>query len=542
MNMRVRMLGGTQVGYARMTRRWWTPVHERLAEQGLTDRPLYFVSSNTHSLVNIATGVAREREEALVEFVESAARGRHPARPSSRRSARAAARAPGRTSSTSWRALYFDSHGEEGRAARRRSEAGVRRVAHPEHDGAARARADHPAGAAGAGAARPAAGRRGRRRARGAPRRVIVNIDYPLGVAAYNILREVAVDSSTLRGVYVLGKAATLNADVGDVMLSSVVHDEHSGSTYWLDNAFSVDDLAPATCASAAGSTTSARSPSRARSCRTAPTSTSTTARRSRWWRWRPARTATRSTRSPTPTATPWRGGQLLEAAARLRDHPLRLRHALHAGAHARRPRPELLRDGLDLRVVAGDPAADPAAGGRARLAPASAAGWRTCATGRPLGADGVPGRLQLGESLEAAERVGRRAGVVGRRGVCRTRVTDLGGQLVDLGGELRVARRVDDRVQRVVARRAPGRARRGGRTAGSRRRRARRRCPHLAEIEARRAALRRRARRRRCSPRPAPAPARPPGRAAAARRAPRSPPRRSARAPRTTGTARPPG
>src|SRR5204863_769601 len=75
-------------------------------------------------------------------------------------------------------------------------------------------------------------------------RATIVNIDYPLGVAAYNILREVAVDSSALRGVYVLGKAATLNADVGDVMLSSVVHDEHSNSTYWLDNAFSIDDLA----------------------------------------------------------------------------------------------------------------------------------------------------------------------------------------------------------------------------------------------------------------------------------------------------------
>src|SRR5579872_3437420 len=33
-------------------------------------------------------------------------------------------------------------------------------------------------------------------------------------------------------------------ADIGDVMISSVVHDEHSGCTYWLDNAFSVDDLA----------------------------------------------------------------------------------------------------------------------------------------------------------------------------------------------------------------------------------------------------------------------------------------------------------
>jgi hypothetical protein len=74
---------------------------------------------------------------------------------------------------------------------------------------------------------------------------VIVNIDYPLGDAAYNILREIAVASGAgLRGVYILGKAATLNADVGDVMISSVVHNEHSNSTYWLDNAFSLDDLA----------------------------------------------------------------------------------------------------------------------------------------------------------------------------------------------------------------------------------------------------------------------------------------------------------
>jgi hypothetical protein len=76
-------------------------------------------------------------------------------------------------------------------------------------------------------------------------RAVIVNVDYPLGLAAYNILREITEDRDTLRGVYVLGKAATLNADVGDVMVSSEVHDEHSGTTYWLDNAFSFEDIAP---------------------------------------------------------------------------------------------------------------------------------------------------------------------------------------------------------------------------------------------------------------------------------------------------------
>jgi hypothetical protein len=49
-----------------------------------------------------------------------------------------------------------------------------------------------------------------------------------------------------LRGRYVLGKAATLNADVGDVPdLGRRSTTSTPGSTYWLDNAFSFDDIAP---------------------------------------------------------------------------------------------------------------------------------------------------------------------------------------------------------------------------------------------------------------------------------------------------------
>ena len=244
MNMRLRMLGGTQVGFSRMTRRWWQPVHDSLADQDLVDRPLYFVSSNTHSIVNIATGVARQREDALVKFVEEELPEDDILR--SELEAFREGRSEG-----SWEnflyfvaRLYFDSHGEEGREARRRSEAECG-VSHIRSTTALRVpvqiiplsrlrpeRMDPRLGDVDAEALAAAEG-------------VVVNIDYPLGVAAYNILREVAVYSSMLRGVYVLGKAATLNADVGDVMLSTVVHDEHSGSTYWLDNAFSVDDIAP---------------------------------------------------------------------------------------------------------------------------------------------------------------------------------------------------------------------------------------------------------------------------------------------------------
>jgi hypothetical protein len=238
LSLRLRMLGGTQVGYARLTRRWWAPVQRRLQQEGLADRAIYFVSSNTHSLANLVTGVARQREEELVAYIEreGAADLREELQ----------AFRDGRTEGSWENFLYFTARDyfDSRRAERRelevaagvthlRSASGLRVPAqviplaalHPE-------RLDSRLGPVDAA------------RLERSPA-VIVNIDYPLGLAAYNILREVAVDVEVLRAVYVLGKAATLNADVGDVMISSVVHDEHSGSTYWLDNAFTVDDLAP---------------------------------------------------------------------------------------------------------------------------------------------------------------------------------------------------------------------------------------------------------------------------------------------------------
>ena len=65
------MLGGSQSGYARLTRRWWAPIRTTLTDQGLSDRPMYFVSSNLHSLVNLVTTRAGASEDEIVDFVES---------------------------------------------------------------------------------------------------------------------------------------------------------------------------------------------------------------------------------------------------------------------------------------------------------------------------------------------------------------------------------------------------------------------------------------------------------------------------------------
>ena len=58
----VRMLGGSQIGYIKATRRWWAPIESLMQNQGVGDRPVYFISSNTHSLVNLLSGSARRHE------------------------------------------------------------------------------------------------------------------------------------------------------------------------------------------------------------------------------------------------------------------------------------------------------------------------------------------------------------------------------------------------------------------------------------------------------------------------------------------------
>ncbi|MGE0872884.1 MAG: hypothetical protein AB7P03_30290, partial [Kofleriaceae bacterium] len=76
-------------------------------------------------------------------------------------------------------------------------------------------------------------------------RAVLINIDYPLGMAAYHHLSALALGVDELRGIYVMGKAATLNGRVGDVMISKVIHDEHSANTYMFRNALVTGDVQP---------------------------------------------------------------------------------------------------------------------------------------------------------------------------------------------------------------------------------------------------------------------------------------------------------
>ncbi|MDP9366096.1 MAG: hypothetical protein M3Q10_18075, partial [Chloroflexota bacterium] len=241
----LRMLGGSHLGYARATRQWWAPAARLLLEMGLAERPVYFVSSNTHSIVNVLSGVARRRKRELTDFIGE--RGAPELREE-------LAKLEAGETRSSWDNLlyfaarsYFAGPGREGERADRTDEERAVGIHHLE-----------PVGAVDVGIQvieldrlDPARFDPRLRSEDGAPfdprgsDAVIVNVNYPLGLAAYHIMSQVGMSTDQLRGVYILGKAATLNGRIGDVMIADVVYDEHSGNTYWFDNCFSYADLAP---------------------------------------------------------------------------------------------------------------------------------------------------------------------------------------------------------------------------------------------------------------------------------------------------------
>ncbi|MBV9711816.1 MAG: hypothetical protein JO011_13000 [Ktedonobacteraceae bacterium] len=239
----LRMLGGSHVGYVRATRKWWAPVKSVLDTLGQSDRPVYFVSSNTHSLANLLSGIMLSRADELTEFAlhgpdlylaEECRKLQHGEVPGNWQNflyfvAREWIHTPPGEEFVRHRIQEEQQRGIWYVGARYGLEIDAQIIElsklHPAQVDP-RCRMPHMDMLTKSQA-------------------IILNIDYPLGMAAYRMMREIMENLTQIRGIYILGKAATLNGRIGDVMISNVVMDEHSQNTYWLDNAFIVQDVQP---------------------------------------------------------------------------------------------------------------------------------------------------------------------------------------------------------------------------------------------------------------------------------------------------------
>ncbi|MCH9680537.1 MAG: hypothetical protein K0V04_03815 [Deltaproteobacteria bacterium] len=244
-DLRLRLLAGTLLEYRRATQRWWEGIERSYLAKGTAPRPVYFVSSNTHALCNLIGGYAREHRESIFEFARE-----HDEEGLAERID--AAQRDGdehELSNLSYYLLrrYLTADPETTPARMEQvqrfdAQCGISTLSSPGHLDVnvqlmalrdiqperldPRARVDDLAALQHSDA-------------------VIINIDYPLGMAAYHHLTQLAHGVGELRGVYVVGKAATLNGRVGDIMLSTVAYDEHSSNSYLFRNCFVAADLDP---------------------------------------------------------------------------------------------------------------------------------------------------------------------------------------------------------------------------------------------------------------------------------------------------------
>ena len=245
-DLSLRVLSGSYSQYQRASQRWWSGIEPGyLRESNPRRPPIYFVSSNTHSLLNMLGGYARAHREGIIEY----ARRRDPeglARPLME--AIAGGREPEICNLTYYllRAFLHDDPSQtRARLAEIQAfeaEGGITSIDVPGKIDVnaqifelSRLQTDR---------LDPRLQMPGLERLRGSEA-VIVNIDYPLGMAAYHHLSRIGQGSGDIRGIYIMGKAASLNARVGDVMISTVVQDEHSRNTYLFRNCFAAADVQP---------------------------------------------------------------------------------------------------------------------------------------------------------------------------------------------------------------------------------------------------------------------------------------------------------
>jgi hypothetical protein len=249
--LRVRLLSGSLSAYRRATNLWWEKIESAFPE--IIRRPVYFISSNTHSLANLVTGYALQIENRLVKFLDESENCDLLAEWEDIRASQ--------VDSSRENFLYYvlkeytaSTEGKTFKEEQRQVEndCGLFRVT-SEHSFDVDAQVVELRKLLPMEMDPRLVGETGLRTG-GKPDdlaflsqsdAMILNIDYPLGLAAYNILTEVAEHAGQVLGVYVMGKAASLNGTIGDVVIPNVVHDEHSKNTYLFSNCFAAADITP---------------------------------------------------------------------------------------------------------------------------------------------------------------------------------------------------------------------------------------------------------------------------------------------------------
>ena len=248
MDLEVQLFSGSLIEYRRATRFWWDNIERRFPE--ITQRPVYFISSNTHSIPNLLTGFALMHEERLASFLNNAGDMDLLSEWQDINDQEV----PSRPENFLYYILKKYQATPEGRdlieaQAEYEKQYGIHRFP-SEHAFDVEAEIIelsklNPETIDPRLSPEAFAGQHADWSFLEKSDALVLNIDYPLGLAAYTLLVKIAEHASPLLGIYVMGKAATLNGRRGDVIIPNVSYDEHSQNTYMYSNCFVANDVSP---------------------------------------------------------------------------------------------------------------------------------------------------------------------------------------------------------------------------------------------------------------------------------------------------------
>jgi len=234
LNLRLQLLAGSWIDYTKATQKWWKNIAKTVSSAfHISRQRIYFVSSNTHSLLNLFSGFVLKHQKTILADLKT----NHPDLYLTYQKIQAKElflhpndflyyAAQAFLSSPKIKKDFADFQQKLGIItipANHYFDTNVQifplknllssRYRDP------RLKITHPAKIK-------------------ASEVLIFNIDYPLGFAAYHALSQTLQNVREVKGVYILGKAAVLNSELGDLEIPRAVFDEHTQNTYMFKNCF----------------------------------------------------------------------------------------------------------------------------------------------------------------------------------------------------------------------------------------------------------------------------------------------------------------
>lgn len=231
LNLRIQLLAASWVNYTKTTQKWWKHIATHVSDHfHISHQQIYFVSSNTHSLMNLFTGFALKNQNKILSLIKTD----HPDLYAVWQQIQSKENLLQPNDFLYFVFKFYSDNLLKTEFLEYQQKLGIISIPNSHfldvdvqifpvknliHSADSRLKISKPKTLVKSEA-------------------LIFNVDYPLGFSAYHVLTEILENVQKVKGVYILSKAAVLNSQIGDIQAPRLVFDEHTQNSYIFKNCF----------------------------------------------------------------------------------------------------------------------------------------------------------------------------------------------------------------------------------------------------------------------------------------------------------------